>query len=394
MKAVSLLFVAIACSTSIFSQTLRGVILNSKTKAPIPGCSVYINNTSRGDVSNAKGEFTITRVPSGKYELIVSSIGYDTYVASISSDDLSAPLTIELGTKSVDLEAVIVEPYEKNGWEKWGKIFLDNFIGTGGHSNQCVIRNQKAIRFHYSRKNDRLKVTAVEPLVIENKALGYNISYDLKEFSCDFSTNIVLTLGLTFFRELPASDRKTKKYIEERNHSYLGSVAHFVKSLYENRLTENGFTVIKAIQAKNLERERVKALYASNMPLNDSFRVDRSQAEQLQPSSKLNKDSLPYYRAVLNQPAVYPKYVILTADSLVSIDADGKKRLFFNGTLQVMYRTTTDFHQSSMYLSTPEPMILYPNGGHYPPQELVIGGAWSYSEKINNLLPLDFEQQP
>ena len=63
MKAVTLLFVVIACSATTFSQTLHGVILNAKTKAPIPGCSVYINNTSRGDVSNAKGEFTITRVP-------------------------------------------------------------------------------------------------------------------------------------------------------------------------------------------------------------------------------------------------------------------------------------------------------------------------------------------
>ena len=289
---------------------------------------------------------------------------------------------------------MVVEPYEKNGWQKWGKIFLDNFIGTGGHSTQCRIRNQDVIRFHYSKKNDRLKVTASEPLIIENKALGYSISYDLKEFSCDFSTNIVLTVGLTFFRELPASDRKMKKYSEQRNHAYLGSVAHFVKSLYENRLAENGFTVIKAIQAKNLERERVKAIYAADMPSADSFKVDRNQVEQIRPPSKLNKDSIPYYRAILNQPAVYPKYIILPADSLVSLDADRKKRYFFNGTLQVMYRTSTDFHQSSMYLSTPEAMIIYSNGGHYPPQEFVVSGAWSYSEKISNLLPLDFEQQP
>ena len=394
MKTFLLSFVAIICSASAFSQTLRGIVLNAKTKAPIPGCSVYLNNTSRGDVSNAKGEFTINKVPSGKYELIASSIGYETYVSSFSSEQISAPFTIELGTKSVDLEAVTVEPYEKNGWTKWGKVFLDNFIGTGGHSGECFIRNQGAIRFHYSKKSGRLRVTASEPLVIENKALGYNISYDLKEFSVDFSTNIVVTLGLTFFRDLSASDRKMKKYIEQRNHSYLGSVAHFMRSLQEDRLKENGFTVIKTVQGLNLERERVKAVYAASMPASDSFKVDRNQVQQLNPSNKLNKDSLAYYRAVLNQPVVYSKYVILTGDSLASPDTDGKKRLFFDGTLQVIYRTTTDYHQSSMYLATPEAILIYPNGGYYPPQDLVIGGAWSISEKINNLLPLDFERQP
>jgi 6-pyruvoyl-tetrahydropterin synthase len=394
MKAVLLLLVAIGCYPSTFSQSLHGIILNAKTKAPIPGCSVYLNNTSRGDVSNAKGEFTINRVPSGKYELIASSIGYDTYILSLSSEQVSGPLTIELGTKSVDLEAVIVEPYEKHGWQKWGKLFLDNFIGTGGHSNECAIKNQNAIRFHYSKKNERLSVTATEPLVIENKALGYSISYDLKQFSIDFSTNIVVTLGLTFFREVPASEKRMKKFIEQRDHSYLGSVAHFMRSMQENRLTENGFTVIKTIQARNLERERVKALYTASMPVSDSFRVDRNQVEQLTSAHKLNKDSMPYYRAVLDQPAVYAKYVILPADSLISPDEEGKKRLFFDGNLQVMYRTSSNFHQSSMYLATPAPIVIYPHGGYYPPQELVIGGAWSLSEKINNLLPLDFEQQP
>jgi len=394
MKAVLLLLFAIIFFPSVFSQTIHGVVLNAKTKAPIPGCSVYLNNTSRGDVSNAKGVFTINRIPPGKYELIASSIGFENYVLSFSSEQITVPITIELGTKSEDLQAVIVEPYEKNGWKKWGKIFLDNFIGTGGHSNECIIKNQGAIRFHYSKKNERLRVTAAEPLVIENKALGYNISYDLKEFSIDYTTNIVVTLGLTFFRDLPASDRKMKKYIDQRNHSYSGSVAHFMKSLQENKLGENGFTVFKTIQGRNLERERVNAIYTAYIPASDTFRVERDKVEQIKPSNKINKDSLAYYRAVLSQPAVYPRYVPMTADSLALPEADGKKRLFFDGLMQVIYRTTSDYHQSSMYLATPEAIVIFPNGGYYPPKELVIGGSWSISEKINNLLPLDFGQQP
>jgi hypothetical protein len=65
-------------------------------------------------------------------------------------------------------------PFLRNGGTFW-----DNFIGTTDNASSCTIVNRDAVPFHYDRKNKRLLVSAVEPLIIVNKALGYTIEYRL-----------------------------------------------------------------------------------------------------------------------------------------------------------------------------------------------------------------------
>jgi hypothetical protein len=74
-----------------------------------------------------------------------------------------------------ELESITVEPWEKDGWERWGRVFTESFIGTTSASRQCEIKNHKALRFRYSKKNGTLIAVADEPLIIENRALGYRI---------------------------------------------------------------------------------------------------------------------------------------------------------------------------------------------------------------------------
>jgi hypothetical protein len=113
------------CSSSFAqkSNSVKGKVTNADG-TPIINCSVFINSTSKGTVTNSSGEFELTNISDGKYELIVSSIGYETYVTSFSTNQLPLITNIRLKQKSSDLSTVVVEPFLKDGWETWGKHLL------------------------------------------------------------------------------------------------------------------------------------------------------------------------------------------------------------------------------------------------------------------------------
>ena len=117
-------------------------------------------------------------------------------------------LKIYLEPKATELEAVIVEPYEKDGWEKWGKFFIENFIGTTDAAKLCKIRNYKTLRFRHSKKKNILTAVADEPLIIENRELGYRITYQLEDFTYDFNENTLFYLGYTLFEDMAKDTSK------------------------------------------------------------------------------------------------------------------------------------------------------------------------------------------
>ena len=138
---MKLLFSACFLFFCFFAQCqklLKGIVIDEEKNKPIANASVFLNTTSFGTVTNSQGNFELT-IPKGKYELIVSSIGFDTYNQTINTDKVSDFITIKLKVKSQVMETVVVEPYEKDGWEKWGKFFLESFIGTTANSLSCTI---------------------------------------------------------------------------------------------------------------------------------------------------------------------------------------------------------------------------------------------------------------
>jgi len=91
----------------------------------MPSVSVYLNNTSIGTITNEQGLFTINRIPSDKFRLVVSSIGYETYVNLIDPRRLPVELIITLKLKSEELKDIVLTPFEPDGWAKWGKLFTE-----------------------------------------------------------------------------------------------------------------------------------------------------------------------------------------------------------------------------------------------------------------------------
>lgn len=58
------------------SGTITGVVKDARTGEPLPGANIMIVGTGIGTASNAKGEYTLPRIPPGRHTLRVTFIGY------------------------------------------------------------------------------------------------------------------------------------------------------------------------------------------------------------------------------------------------------------------------------------------------------------------------------
>jgi len=65
------------------NATVKGSVL-SESGAALEAASVAIEGTTKGTITDINGAFTISNIPSGTYNLVISSIGYETYKKSIS----------------------------------------------------------------------------------------------------------------------------------------------------------------------------------------------------------------------------------------------------------------------------------------------------------------------
>ena len=394
-RSIIIIFFSFFFHGILFSQTqnlIKGIVTSAINGLPLSNCSVFINSTSKGTITNTHGEFILHNLPEGKYELIVSSIGYQTYSFEYDSKQLPLELKISLKQKSTELSEVTVEPTLKNGWRDWGKTFVENFIGTTENASSCSIKNIKVLRFWFSKKKNRLTVRADEPLIIENKALGYIIKYQLEDFYIDFITNITFYAGYPFFQEIDTSSRKIHHWKEERKNVFFGSLKHFIECLYDNKIVAQGFLIVRTKKILDTEKQRVKNIYSQLMPAADTFAVVNGQMVRINKNVVLPADSIAYYSNVLKREDYHEQYFSLTADSLVFSDSSAAKFIFFNDRLKVLYKNSaqTEYAQSEIYLTTPSSVQIAGNGMYYPAKEILVSGYWGRFEKIAKTLPLDY----
>src|SRR5262249_7080918 len=152
------------------------------------------------------------------------------------SDKLPIKLSMQMDLKVQELSEVTVEPTDPNGLQNWGKLFFDNFLGTSFAGSRCRIVNKNALRFRYNQSQGKLTVIADEPLIIENDYLGYTLQYQLEEFTYTQQDHVIFFYGYTLFKEKSA--HTSKRFIDRRQEVYNGSMAHFMKSLYNDSLQE------------------------------------------------------------------------------------------------------------------------------------------------------------
>jgi hypothetical protein len=102
---------------SVFAQTeLRSKVADFSNYMPIVSANIYIQNTTLGTISNSDGKFALV-VPH-EFEndtLIISSIGYKSFIIAISEFDNSEDIYLDTDIASLDEVLIIAETRPKTG---------------------------------------------------------------------------------------------------------------------------------------------------------------------------------------------------------------------------------------------------------------------------------------
>jgi len=74
-KATTLIITLILCVQSLFAQKIQGLVFDQETKAPLWGASVSVKGSPKGNVTDAKGHFSLA--VSATDVLVVRFVGYE-----------------------------------------------------------------------------------------------------------------------------------------------------------------------------------------------------------------------------------------------------------------------------------------------------------------------------
>lgn len=278
MKKFLSLLIAICCFEGLSAQNfpILGKVIDSASGQPLGKASAFCQNTTFGTLTNNDGLFYMN-LPNGGYDLVISYTGYEKKLVRISNTQANKDTLVFMMVpqdNSMTAVAVVASNEVKDGWVKYGRFLFENFVGTTPNADSCVIQNPEALHFFYTKKRNRLKVTASEDVIVTNNALGYRIRYQLDSFSYDYNTNISQYTGYPLFEEMDSTEEVKEKWMKNRAKTYLGSRLHFMRSLYDSIVTEEGFIVEKMSGgAKSTKGNEIKDLYDSSFYFVDSSGV-------------------------------------------------------------------------------------------------------------------------
>ncbi|PKP32681.1 MAG: hypothetical protein CVU00_11490 [Bacteroidetes bacterium HGW-Bacteroidetes-17] len=255
MRKLILLILFFHLDSVVYNQTIRGTILDRQTDSTILYASIYFNGTFVGTISDVDGNFELDISKYISMPITISATGY--YSVTLADFSSNQPLKIYLNPKAIRLDEVNIKAKSLVRQRKANlKIFTNEFLGTTRNAKKCIILNENDIKFDYHSDGDTLRAYASKPIIIDNRALGYRVTYFLDNFEHDRKNRTTFFYGNIIFDE-ELSDEATKEFLEfKRKKTYLGSRGHFLRSLWTDNLKLNEFTV-NSHNTKNLKYEEI-----------------------------------------------------------------------------------------------------------------------------------------
>lgn len=260
MKKLAILLLLILGTQSYAQMVVTGRVVDATTKQALPNSNVYVNNTSMRTFTDNEGKFKLVVPKAEKTELIISHLSYKkrAIVVAVGKGDVG---NIEMAIQETNLDEIIIKSKRKGNTsaiKEWIEIFSINLIGNyKGVATQCKIKNPEALYFDYDTESKDLKVFAKEPIEIENSALGYLIRLELDDCVYNLLTEEVVFRYSAFFENLVMPRPKILLALNKRKLLYQGSKMHFLRSLFEGNVEQQGFSIYKYNSIKYAERVRV-----------------------------------------------------------------------------------------------------------------------------------------
>jgi hypothetical protein len=226
--------------------------VTGENNEPVKGAIVFISGSEKRTVSDDAGQFTLSNLDPGTFQLSIQILGYFPYTQNIVVQDKSVNLNVPLKVKSIVLKEVSIG--SNNAWAGHFKMFKDQFLGITGNGQRCIILNPEVIHFGTQKiygGKILLTADADEFLIIENKQLGYRIRYQLKAFTFNEISGITSYDGDTNFEDLEGDEAAKKDWAANRLAAYRGSLMHYLRSVYSNTALQEGFSTHQIYVAKS-----------------------------------------------------------------------------------------------------------------------------------------------
>ncbi len=379
-------------------SSLSGVVQDSVTHQPLAFASVFLANTTLGATTTEQGQFTFPRVPAGTYDVVGSYVGYRLAKQGVTIAKTPQTVALQLAPTGNQLTEVVVEstPNKPEDYQK----FTDLFLGQTGFSGQCRISNPKDVVVFYDDSTKDLKARARKFVQVDNDALGYHVKYYGLRFASNAEEGSLSFYGEPVFEEMtPRDERQRAQWAANRAAAYTGSFAHFLKSVYDNRVKAEGFLT-----------QQIRVVVNPRFELTDSLRRTLLAQRPNGPFAKAEQDSLrKWSRAVPVAATLYPE--ARPIDSVRRVSADRQHTyLRFTGELQVAHfgeapdpkygramatlgpsRTPYPAQRQVSRLRLQEREAeIQPNGSLANPLDVSTGEYWAF-EKIGEFLPLNYE---
>jgi len=314
---------------------LAGKVVSAVTNEPLVNVNLFFANTTLGATTGKDGNYIITNIPLGIYELIVSHISYELETAQVkllSADSLKSSFRLKPRIIKVeDIEIISTIPKE---WKKNLEKFSEMFIGKTKNSKKCKILNPEMINFTSDPETGEFTAFSDSMIHVENQSLGYRIHILLRSFNYDENKDFLKFVVYPKFQILKhKNDKELKNWIKKREETYIGSFKHFMRSLIENKLKEEKFSVSYVVRPGKFERIRI----------------------------------LP------------------SKENLLRPHDFGLNRLFFNGYLNIHHKK-----KGNSWIKIENYLVLVDQSGNFTPQNGISKwGTWA-EERIADLLPLGY----
>jgi hypothetical protein len=343
---------------------IKGTVTDSATGLPLTNASVYLNNTSFGTTTNKNGGFSLSVNNLYSGELIISSVGYETFFYKLNiADAATQTFTFKLVVKEKLLTNIVI--MNDAARQAALQIFKENFLGITEEADHCTIKNLDAVYFNVGENKNSLYAYADTALVIVNELLGYTIAFDLVEFSFDKVKNSTYFLGYARYED--RGDKK--KWLKRRQRNYYGSTMHFYRSLTADQLKKEGFAVFEIRKPGDTAGIGSKKKSTINK---GSYGIIVPAAA----SAFLTSDSLSNYY-------LFSKYQLM-------VEYNKAPEAGYYLSRKVLVRGLNRFGFTAYITLLADKVQLDANGIIHSPLAVIYDGYWVY-EKLGNQLPFNYK---
>lgn len=244
MRALAVgLLLSLATAADAQPAAVVGVVRDA-AGSPLPGASVYLSGTTLGDATDGAGRYRVEAVPPGAYRLVASLVGYAPSVREITLTRGSrAGVDFRLDGSTLDLGTVEVEARADRRWPRKLEEFTRVLLGETVNAAETRILNPEVLDLRL--RWGTLRAEAAAPLVIENRALGYRLTYDLHTFEAG-ATQVRYHGDERFEALVPADSAEAERWAAARARAYRGSLRHLLRALLTGDAEVEGFTLTLA----------------------------------------------------------------------------------------------------------------------------------------------------